>query len=440
MIRLNIQNKIFKKQNFDSDDQPTLVRLRTLVFIRWIAVLGQLLSLLTVYYILDFIFPIELALSVVAVSAGVNFSATILKPASTRLRERGAAMYLGFDVIQLAVLIGLTGGLQNPFAILFLVPVTISASILPLRATTILSILVLTCVSLLAVYHWPLPWGNELLVFPSLYLIALWVALVVGTIVMAAYTARVSVEARNMANALTATQMALAREQRLSAIGALAAAAAHQLGTPLGTIAIAAQELARALPSDKAVSDDAKLIRDEVARCREILRRLSALGSNETEAPYGRILASALVEVAAEPHCRDGDNLTIKVSPTAEGPEPFVPRRAEIVHGLGNILENAFQFTKTNVNVEIEWNERQIILDIRDDGPGFPTAILSRLGEPYVSGRQQSGGLGLGLFIAKTLIERTGGEVIFANGSQIGSSVRVVWSTQLMKSMSTDSV
>ena len=421
--------------------RPTLVRLRTLVLIRWIAVAGQLVSLLTVHFTLGFTLPIVPALAAVAVSAVINIAATLARPAATRLSERDAALYLGYDVLQLAVLVGLTGGLQNPFAILFLVPVTISATILPLRATAALSALVLICVSVLAVYHWPLPWGdNPVLLLPPLYLIGLWVAMVVATVVIAAYTARVSVEARNMADALTATQMALAREQRLSAIGALAAAAAHQLGTPLGTIAIAARELGRDLPEDSDISEDARLIREEVARCREILGRLSALASGEAEEPYGRILATALIEAAAEPHQRDGDNLTIRTAATVEGPEPLMPRRAEIVHGLGNILENAFQFAARGVVAEVGWTARELSIEIRDDGPGFPPAVLPRLGEPYVSGRQEPGGLGLGVFIAKTLLERTGATVTFANDVRQGGKVRVIWPRHLVDSLAADSI
>ncbi|MBE03925.1 MAG: two-component sensor histidine kinase [Gammaproteobacteria bacterium] len=433
------KNTAFKfKTSEDSSDNPTQVRLRTLTLIRWIAVLGQLFSLMIVFFILDFRFPIAYALIAVAVSVGINVFTTILKPAVTRLNERGAALYLGFDIIQLAALICFTGGLQNPFSILFLVPVTISATILPLRATAALSGLAVICISLLAFFHWPLPWENAFFTLPPLYLIALWVALVVGVFVIASYTARVSVEARRMVDALTATKMALAREQRLSAIGALAAAAAHQLGTPLSTIAVAAQELSKELPEENGLSEDARLIRDEVARCREILRRLATLGVGETDAPYGRITLSTLVEVAAESHRREGDKLNIVVKSIPKEAEPLVPRRAEIVHGLGNILENAFQFAKSEVNVEISWDSDQIIIVIKDDGPGFLPAVLSRLGEPYISGFQGNQGLGLGIFIAKTLLERTGAGLEFFNQHPNGGSVKVSWSTGFLKTLSAE--
>jgi two-component system, sensor histidine kinase RegB len=417
---------------------PARVRLRTLILIRWIAVAGQLVSLLTVHFTMGFQLPIVPALGAVGVSAAINVAAMTLRPAATRLSERDAALYLGYDVLQLAVLVGLTGGIANPFAILFLVPVTISATILPLRATWALSALVLACVSVLAIYHWPLPWGNEPMLLPPLYLAGLWVAMMVSTVVIAVYTARVSAEARNMAGALTATQMALAREQRLSAIGALAAAAAHQLGTPLGTIAIAANELARELPEDGTIAEDALLIRDEVGRCREILGRLSALGSGEAEEPYGRIPATTLVEAAAEPHRRDSNLLVVEVGAGVSGPEPLMPRRAEIVHGLGNILENAFQLARDLVEVEVSWNTRTLSIEIRDDGPGFPPAVLPRLGEPYVSGRLEPGGLGLGVFIAKTLLERTGATLAFSNGNQHGARVRVVWPRGTVDALAAD--
>ncbi|MBR72933.1 MAG: two-component sensor histidine kinase [Rhodospirillaceae bacterium] len=421
-------------------DNSKQFRLRTLILIRWIAVFGQLISLLTVYFILDFNFPIAFSLITVAVSVGINIAATIIKPAATRLNERDSALYLGFDIIQLAALIYFTGGLQNPFSILFLVPVTISATILPVRTTFSLSGIAIACISLLAFFHWPLPWENDFFTLPALYLIALWIALIVGVIVIASYTARVSIEARKMAEALTATKMALAREQRLSAIGALAAAAAHQLGTPLSTIAVAAKELSKEHQKEGSFLEDAKLIREEVARCREILRRLATLGVGEGEEPYGRITLTALIEIAAEPHLRSSNELKIVILPHSVGSEPLVPRRAEIIHGLGNILENSFQFSESEVKVEIYWDINQIIIEVTDDGVGFPPTLLGRLGEPYVAGFKNSSGLGLGIFIAKTLLERTGADIVFFNREQSGAGVKITWSLSFLKNLSVDGV
>ncbi len=413
------------------------VRLRTLILLRWLAVAGQLISILTVHYSLGFAVPLAPALGAVAVSVGINLLATVARPAATRLSDRDAAFSLGYDVVQLAVLLALTGGLQNPFSVLFLVPVTISATILSLRSTAALCGLVLVSASIVALFHWPLPWPGEGMTLPPLYLVALWVALVLGTITIASYTWRIAAEARRMANALTATQMALAREQRLSALGALAAAAAHELGTPLGTIAVVAKEMARDLLPGSAQAEDVALLASQTARCREILGRLAGLGEAEADTPYGRLPISGLAESAAAPHRRDGAviEVTGRHAGGDQAPEPLVSRRAEIVHGLGNFIENAVQFCRQEVAVVVEWDRERISIEILDDGPGFAPGILQDLGEPYLSTRRQAGRMGLGVFIAKILLERTGAGISFSKRPTGGARVVVAWPRAVLESM-----
>ena len=403
-----------------SETQPEArhVRLRTLVLIRWVAISGQLVSILVVHFWLAFTLPLGPLLGAVALSAAINLLAAALRPADARLSNAKAAVFLAYDVIQLAFLIALTGGLENPFAILFLVPASISATILGLRSTMALAGLVIICVSIVAFLHLPLPWLDEAPALPRLYLLAIWIAVVLGTLFITAYAWRVASDARRMANALGATQMALTQEQSVSALGALAAAAAHQLGTPLATIAVVSRELERDLPGDSPHLEDAKLLVSEVARCREILGRLSALGEGEVDAPYGRLPVSGLAEAAAAPHRRAGITLDVLAQPPEgpHAPEPSAPRRAEILHGLGNVIKNAVQFCTTRVDVVVAWNDQVVTMEVMDDGPGVTPSVLVRLGEPYVSSRRKSGRMGLGVFIAKTLLERTGASMSFFNG------------------------
>ncbi len=416
------------------------VRLRTLILIRWVAVSGQLVSILLVHFWLAYSLPLGLLLGAVALSAAINLTAAVVSPPDARLSDGKAALFLGYDVIQLTFLIAFTGGLENPFAILFLVPATISATILSLRSTMALDALVIVCVTIVAFLHRPLPWLEEALTLPPLYLLGLWIALVLGTLFVTAYAWRVTSEARRMANALSATQMALLHEQRLSALGSLAAAAAHQLGTPLATIAVVSRELEQDLHDDSPHQEDAKLLVSEVARCREILGRLSALGEGETEEPYGRLPVSGLVEAAATPHRRDGIALDVIVQPpegTGAG-EPSAPRRAEILHGLGNVIENAVQFCKSRVEVAVSWDNHLVTIEITDDGPGVAPSILVRLGEPYVSSRRKSGGMGLGVFIAKTLLERTGATISFFNGHQHGARIVITWPRYVLEALGAD--
>jgi two-component system sensor histidine kinase RegB len=413
------------------------VRLRTLVFIRWIAIAGQLVSLLTVNFTLGFDLPLLPTLGAVALSALINLLSTVLWPAPTRLSDTDAALHLGYDVIQLSVLLALTGGLQNPFALLFVVPVTVAATILSLRSTMALGALALLCISLVAVFHWPLPWGEAPLVLPPLYLTGLWAALVLGTIFIAAYTFRVAAEARRMTGAYNALQAALAREQRLAELGALAAAAAHELGTPLSTIAVVTKEIARDLPQDSPYREDVALLSQQVGRCREILGRIAGLSQGALDSPYGRLPVSGLAEAAAAPH-RPRDRAVTIVPVPLDGsvaPEPEVARRAEIMHGLGNLVENAVEFCRDAVEVRVGWDERRVVIEVLDDGPGFPPGLLAELGEPYVSTRREAGRLGLGLFIAKTLLERTGAAVAFRNQAGGGALVTVEWPRAVLEAI-----
>jgi len=401
------------------------VRLQTLVLIRWIAVTGQAVAILLVHYGLAFELPLMPSLLVVGASVLLNVVLFVFYPASTRLSDAGAAGYLGFDLVQLAVLLYLTGGLENPFCLLIMVPVTISATILSLRSTLWLGALALLSVTLLLVAHRPLPWDASRLAVPPLYQAATWSALVLGTLFLAVYAWQVAAEGRRMQEALAAAHGALAREQRLSALGSLAAAAAHELGTPLGTIALVAKELTRELPPGTPLADDAALLLSQAQRCREILARFArrpeaAEGGDVFSYP----LLAALVEAAAAPHRNAGVTLDIV---TPQGDQPVVARRPEIIHGLGNLIENAVDFAATRVTVALVWDRHNIEIDIDDDGPGFNVDILSSLGDPYTTSRPDAGGMGLGVFIAKTLLEHTGATVRFENRPGGGAGVAIVW-------------
>lgn len=409
-----------------SEDPAGRVRLQTLVLLRWIAITGQLLAILFVHFGLDFRLPLLPSLAVVGVSALLNIVLFIVYPTAKRLTEAGATGYLAFDLIQLCVLLFLTGGVDNPFAVLILVPVTVSATILTLRSTVALGILAIVLAVLLTQYHYPLPWDAAGLALPQAYQWGTFIALALGILFIAAYAWQVAEEARRMSDALVATQMALAREQQVSALGSLAAAAAHELGSPLGTIAVVVKEVASETPPGTPLAEDIALLQSQVERCREILARLSrrpaASTSEETFADLG---IANLVEMAAQAW-RRGD-IAFAVTLQSEGPPPHLPRRPEIIHGLSNLLQNAMEFARGRVEVLVRWDERNIRLEILDDGPGLNVDILSALGEPYVTSRPDSGGMGLGVFIAMNLLRRSGASVAFANRPGGGTRVTVRW-------------
>ncbi|HEX6959198.1 MAG TPA: ActS/PrrB/RegB family redox-sensitive histidine kinase [Ferrovibrio sp.] len=410
-----------------AEDAGGRVRLQTLVLLRWIAIAGQLLAILFVHFGLDFHLPLLPALAVVGISALLNIMLFVVYPTAKRLTEMGAAGYLAFDLLQLCVLLFLTGGVDNPFSVLILVPVTVSATILSLRSTVMLGGLAFVLAALLTLYHYPLPWGEgSAIQLPATYQWGTFLALTLGTLFIAAYAWQVAEEARRMSDALAATQMALAREQQVSALGSLAAAAAHELGSPLGTIAVVVREMRSDVEPGSPLAEDVALLQSQVERCREILARLARRPSDEADAQTFTDLGIAnLVEMAAQPWRRAA--IAFDIEPKGAGEPPILPRRPEIIHGLSNLLQNAMEFARSRVAVHINWNERTVSLDILDDGPGLNVDILSALGEPYVTSRPDSGGMGLGVFIAKNLLHRSGATVAFANRVEGGTRVTVTW-------------
>lgn len=422
------------------------VSLRKLVLIRWVAVVGQLATVLVVHFSFGFELPLTSTLIVIAASAVLNILASRRRPAGARLGDREAAAYLAYDTLQLGVLLFLTGGLENPFAVLMLAPVTVSATILSRSSVIGLSALTVVALSALAVWHLPLPQRVLVLVAPQpIYILGFWTALVGSTLFMSGYAWSVALEARKMRDAYAATQLALAREQRVSAVGGLAAAAAHQLGSPLATIAVVAKELARDLPSGSPLAADAELLLSQSERCRTILADLAHHRDAEHGSPFERLPFSAMVEAAGEPHLTPGVVVQYEVE-ASRGPdgkpieEPLVPRSPEIIHGIGNLIQNAIHFAQQEVEVTTSWNADKVAVDIADDGPGFSQSVLARIGEPYISARGQVGPynaqhpgpqhMGLGIFIAQTLLERTGGHLTFDNLSDGGAHVVIEWRRQ----------
>jgi two-component system sensor histidine kinase RegB len=415
-----------------ADDDPIagfgLIRLRTLVPIRWIAVAGQASAILTVHYGLGFRLPLVPALAVVAASALLNVVLILARRTATRLGERRTAIYLAYDILQLAILLYLTGGLQNPFAILILAPVTVAATALARRSVITLSIFAILAISALTEWHRPLPWRGEPPVFPIELAVGTWIALVLATVFIAAYTWSVAQEARRLRDAMAATQLALAREQRISAVGALAAAAAHELGSPLATIAVVAKELARELPADSPYAEDAGLLLSQSERCREILAGLARQPEQDRGSPYSRLPISALVEAAGAPYREARVRLIFATAGEPADDEPLVGRSPEIVHGLANLVQNAVQFAQSEVSVTTYWDRQSVSVDIADDGPGFPAYLIGRLGEPYISTRTgTSDHMGLGIFIAQTLLERSGARLAFENLAEGGAHIAISW-------------
>ena len=421
------------------------LRLQTLVRLRWLAVAGQLATVIIVYFGLGFPLPLGPCLAAIAVSAWLNIYLTIRYRANLRLRNRYAVLLLAYDILQLAVLLYLTGGLQNPFSFLFLVPATVSASTLPIRGTLVLAALTLLVATWLAFFHVPLPWAADSpLTLPVIYIGGIWTALICGLGFMGMYVRRISEETKRMSDALTATEMVLAREQQLSALDGLAAAAAHELGTPLATIALVAKELKREMPDADRHMEDLDLLASQAARCREILSTLTTR-NDEGDHVFARMKLSVMVGEIVEPLQDDDIEISMSALPEEEADhaaraEPVITRNPGLLYGLANLIDNAADFAASRVDIVMRWDRDQVEISIEDDGRGFAQDIIDKLGEPYVTTRRwrwneapsddgSHYGMGLGFFIAKTLLERTGAWVAVANRPQPGHGaiVRIVW-------------
>ena len=414
------------------------VRLDTILRLRWLAALGQLAAIFVVEQGLEFELPIIPCLVIIGLSALLNLALQMAFNPMQRLEPVYAAALLALNIIELAGLLYLTGGLQNPFSFMFLAPVLISATALPVRMTVTLGVLAVACAAVLVFFFQPLPWeGDEPLVLPPIYLLGVWLSIVLAIGVTSLYSFQVTEEARQLADALAATELVLAREQHLTQLDGLAAAAAHELGTPLSTIVLVSRELERTLQDDAQdnaqASSDIKTLREQAQRCRDILAKITQLSS--AGGPFDHMKLSTLIEEAVAPHRDFGVAIKVRIA-VSGAKEPVGARNPAILYGVGNILENAVDFARATVEVNAWWNNETIEIVISDDGPGFAPEIIRRIGEPYLSRRRGTddaqsarGGLGLGVFIARTLLERTGAKVSFANRTfpDHGAVVTITW-------------
>lgn len=458
--------------------------LSTLIVIRWLAVLGQTATVLTAWLVFHFDMPLTACLSAIGASALFNTAMmSRQRRFDTGLPDgRQTAVQLGFDILQLSLLLALTGGLQNPFSLLLVAPVTIAAAALPSRQAMALGVMVLIATGFLFYWSLPLPWSQgQSLDLPPLYRIGMGLALAVGVLFTAGYAWRVAEDAEKLELALATTQDVLQREQRLAALGGLAAAAAHELGTPLATIQVVAKELLRASDPASPAGEDAALILSQAERCRGILKRLSQEPEGG-DALYADMSLEGLLEEVASPHRGFDLEFEVEVRTASGRPPPRIRRLPEVIHGLSTLVENAADFANGRVRLQAVVDAGWIEIEILDDGPGFASDILPRLGEPYVTSRPHAkarralaaqmaaaarasrparkgrkgrrgepppaaepspvapsqGGMGLGFFIARTLLERTGGKVSVGHGEggrgqPRGARVTVRWARPMLE-------
>lgn len=412
------------------------VRKRTLILLRWVAIAGQGAAVV-VAWLLGLRFPLVPVLALITAAAMLNLW---LMMASRRPMSRDRVVgQLAFDLVQLSALLALTGGLSNPFTLMVLAPVTVAAASLGARETALLGLATVILMSLAAIFGLPLrDHGGATLAIPPLLSLGHWLAIVIGVAFFAAYAHRVTAEMSATENALFATQMALAREQRLQHLGGVVAAAAHEMGTPLATIKLITTELQSDLSDRPELAADLRDLRISAERCTQILRGMGQAGKDDLllhSAPL-----AALLDEAAAPHAERGARIVV------DAEKLDIRRDAAIVHGLRNLVQNAVDFARAEVRIHGALADGRLVVTIEDDGPGFSPAMLARLAEPYptpsprsperdsggaASRRREYEGMGLGLFIARTLLERSGARLRFSNGPA-GANVKIEWPAQLM--------
>lgn len=428
------------------------IRLRTIILLRWVAICGQITALIVAQSIFRLDLPDGLCVLTIGVSVTSNLIAHWAYPENTRLREHENLAMVLFDLLQLSALLFLTGGLHNPFAIMVIGPVIVAATVLGLRSALIVGGITLLIITTLGFAHIPLQFKDgTALALPRIFIFGEWAAITIAVAFTSISARRVTREMHSMSDALTATQMALARTQKLNDLGGVIAAAAHELGTPLATIKLTSSELIDDLADRPELQDDAKLIREQTDRCRDILRSMGQVGKDDLHMRIAPLVA--VLREAAEPHQGRGKEIIITHEPIRNGSEtqPHIYRKPEIIHGLRNMVQNAVDFANSTVWIEANWSDTHVTVRVVDDGPGYPQHLIGRIGDPFVAGRRQDvsenkrgvyEGMGLGLFIAKTLLERSGAKLSFANGADhsqalniqntthLGAIVEVIWSLE----------
>ena len=439
---------------FPESNRGEWIRLRTMIFIRWVAISGQMAAIIIAHKYFELALDLSLCFLAVGLSVLANIIAGIFYPESKRLSELENVFMILFDLFQLTFLLFLTGGLNNPFSVLLLAPVVVSAAALKKRSTFIIGSAAILIVTLLSQYYVPLEYiSGKTISIANIFLFGNWLAISTGIIFLAFYATRVTSELNIMSDALFATQTALSREQKLTDLGGVIAAAAHELGTPLATIKLTSSELIEELKNFPELLDDAQLIRDQADRCGNILNNMGSAGKDDLQ--MHQALLAEVIREAAEPHSKRGVEIETKISDGHKGgiDEPHIFRRPEIIHGLRNMIQNAVDFAKAKVWVESSWTKDSIIITISDDGYGYPPNLLGRLGDPFLGSkierenRRGYEGMGLGLFIAKTLLERTGAEISFTNGTKnktssvsknepSGAIVEIYWPRKKVESSS----
>ena len=404
---------------------------KTLIILRWIAIIGQLTAINIVYFYLKLDFPVIIAHLILLFGLSTNLYLQF-KIKSLQLKDFYASIFLIYDLIQLSLLLYLTGGISNPFSILMIIPTIVSSTLLSMGTTIILGILTIMFLFLLTIFHYPLPGiHDDSVTFPKLYLIGYFISIIVGLVFLSYFGVRFSGESKRRSDAVNKLQQVIAKEYELESLGGQAAAAAHSLGTPLATISVVASELKKEIGENHEFSKDVDLLISQTKRCGDILKQISKKQIKEDKFFSKTKLENLLEEIIDS--FRETSSKEIYLVSDEDRNKINFQRSPELIYGLRNFVGNAVKFSKSIVEIKIFSNKNFVEIQIIDDGPGFPDDIIEKLGEPYIKSKSSSvisnSGTGLGTFLGKTLLERQLAELSFfnSNGKLGGALVKIRW-------------
>ncbi len=404
------------------------ILLGNLIKIRWIAIFGQFLAIFFVSYAIQIQIPFFETLIIILLSVAVNFFSYFEERKNKSISNIKAFSYLLFDILQLGFLLYLTGGIINPFSILILAPVITSASYLPALMTVILSAISIIIIILLKFYFVPLDLGSDFYL-PEIYSFGLVSSLIITVIFIAIYAYLFASSSRKISNALSVSKLQILNQKKITEVGSLSAAAAHELGTPLNTIFLVLNDLLKEkkLVEDKNIVKDIILLKSQAERCKEILQRFSKNPLKLKDKFLEKVKITDLVKINFD---KFNKNKKLNIQITSKNNEPEIVYRDEIIYALGNIIQNSIFYSKKYVSVNLDYNKTKVKIMITDDGNGFSKDIIDKLGEPYVS--KNNNGMGLGIFISKNLIENMGGTLTFFNSEDNKAVVEIIFDNSIL--------
>ena len=403
----------------------------TLTILRYIAIIGQFLAINIVYFYLGLTFPIELSYLIIFIGLLTNFYLQF-GIRINQLKDFYAAIFLGYDLIQLSLLLYLTGGIFNPFCLLLIIPAIVSSTFLSMGTTIILGIITSLLLLLISFFHLPLPGEDmNLLHFPDFYKTGIMISVFIGLIFLSYFGIRFAGETKKRSEALNKLQEVISKEYELESLGGQAAAAAHSLGTPLATISVVAKEIKKEIGNENEISKDIDLLISQTKRCSEILKQISKKQIEEDVFLSSIKLEDLLEEIVTS--FKETSSKQIELITDQDTNKIAIQRMPEIIYGLRNFIGNAVKFSKSKVKINLQSDQKLIEIKINDDGPGIPEDIINKIGEPYIKSRSKelssNSGLGLGTFLGKTLLERQNAKLSFTRNSNLGGALVIIsWS------------